>query len=562
METVTLLACVVVALGIGFLLGRYVAVRYRGARITALSQQAQSLLAEAEQRINDVQAKKLGELKAEWEDKTRRFESEVEDTRRNLQRQRSKLDKRQDKIARQSQRLDERTDAVQKATGVIDSLQEKSRSMHDTARRLLETINRRNSEVEEARRLAEDDKERSRRVREKLERQTEEYERLNQEHITRLENIAGLSRDDAKRLLRERLLDETRTEAAAMIKDIRDDARRTANRESRRIVLAAIQRTAASHAIENTVSVVNLDSDEMKGRIIGREGRNIRAFEAATGVEVIVDDTPEAVILSGFDPVRREVARLSLVKLVQDGRIHPARVEEIVEKVRSELEEEIIEIGERAAIDLNLHGLHPELIRLVGRMRYRSSYGQNLLGHSIEVAKLCSIMASELNLDAAKARRAGLLHDIGKVVEGDLESPHAIVGMNLCKKYGEDDEVANAVGAHHDEIEMTSFLAPLVQSSDAVSGARPGARREALESYIKRLESLEQLATDYSGVDRAYAIQAGRELRVIVNHEMIPDAQAEQLSVDIARKIESEMQYPGQIKVTVIRELRSVSVAK
>jgi ribonuclease Y len=300
----------------------------------------------------------------------------------------------------------------------------------------------------------------------------------------------------------------------------------------------------------------------MKGRIIGREGRNIRAFEAATGVEVIVDDTPEAVILSGFDPVRREIARLSLIKLVQDGRIHPARVEEVVAKVQSELEDEIVETGERVMIDLGLHGLDPELVRLVGRMRYRSSYGQNLLSHSIEVAKLASIMAAELKLDAGRARRAGLLHDVGKVVEGDLESPHAIVGMDLCKKHGEHEDVCNAVGAHHDEIEMTNPISPIVQAADSISGARPGARREALESYIKRLENLEQLAGDFKGVERVYAIQAGRELRVIVNHELVQDAHAEQLASEIAKKIEGEMQYPGQIKVTVIRELRSVSYAR
>ena len=300
----------------------------------------------------------------------------------------------------------------------------------------------------------------------------------------------------------------------------------------------------------------------MKGRIIGREGRNIRAFEAATGVEVIVDDTPEAVILSGFDPVRREIARLSLETLIEDGRIHPARVEEVVEKVTADLEDEVMEIGERTVIDLGLHGLQPPLIRLVGRMRYRSSYGQNLLHHSIEVAKLSSIMAAELNLDAHKARRAGLLHDIGKVVEGDLESPHAIVGMELCRKHGENEEVCNAVGAHHDEVEMTSPISPLVQAADAISGARPGARREALESYIKRLENLEKLAADFEGVERVFAIQAGRELRVIVNHELISDAHAEMLASEIAKKIENDMQYPGQIKITVIRELRSVSYAR
>ena len=336
----------------------------------------------------------------------------------------------------------------------------------------------------------------------------------------------------------------------------------TANREARKVVLTAIQRTAANHTVENTVSVVQLQSDDMKGRIIGREGRNIRAFEAATGIEVVVDETPEAVLLSGFDPVRREIAKISMERLVLDGRIHPGRIEEVVEKTRAEIEDEIVEAGEETVIELGLHGLHPELIRLVGRMKYRSSYGQNLLGHSMEVAQLASLMAAELDLDPRKARRAGLLHDIGKVVEGELESPHAIVGMELAQRYKEHPEVCNAIGAHHDEIEMTTPLSPIVQAADAISGSRPGARREGLEHYVQRLRALEDVARGFDGVQRVYAIQAGRELRVIVNHDLVSDAQADHLAREISKRVEQELQYPGQVKITVIREVRSVAYAK
>jgi ribonuclease Y len=336
----------------------------------------------------------------------------------------------------------------------------------------------------------------------------------------------------------------------------------TANREARKVVLTAIQRTAANHAVEHTVSVVQLSSDDMKGRIIGREGRNIRAFEAATGIEVVVDHTPAAVLLSGFDPVRREIAKVAMERLVQDGRIHPARIEETVEKTREEIEEEVVEAGEEAVIELGLHGVHPELVRLIGRMKFRFSYGQNLLSHSIEVAQLASLMAAELDLDPRKARRAGLLHDIGKVVEGDLESPHAIVGMEWAQRFKEHPEVCNAIGAHHDEIEMTTPLAPIVQASDAISGARPGARREGLENYVQRLKALENLARGFDGVQRVYAIQAGREVRVIVNHDLVSDARADALAREISKKIEHDLQYPGQVKITVIREVRAVAYAK
>ncbi len=377
-----------------------------------------------------------------------------------------------------------------------------------------------------------------------------------------LEHISGLTASEAREKLIESLKDEAKTAAASYINDIMDDAKMPANKEARRIVVQSIQRVATETAIENSVTVFHIDSDEIKGRIIGREGRNIRALEAATGIEIIVDDTPEAIVLSGFDPVRREIARLALHQLVADGRIHPARIEEVVAKVRKQIEQEIIETGQRTAIDLGIHGLHPELIRLVGKMKYRSSYGQNLLQHSRETANLCAVMASELGLNPKKARRAGLLHDIGKVPDEEPELPHALLGMKLAEKYKEKPEICNAIGAHHDEVEQTSLLAPIVQVCDAISGARPGARREIVEAYIKRLNDLEQLAMSYPGVVKTYAIQAGRELRVIVGADKIDDNETEQLSAEIARRIQDEMTYPGQVKITVIRETRSVSFAK
>lgn len=377
-----------------------------------------------------------------------------------------------------------------------------------------------------------------------------------------LERISGLSSEEAKEKLVESLKDEAKTAAASYINEIMDEAKMTANKEAKRIIVQTIQRTATETAIENSVTVFHIESDEIKGRIIGREGRNIRALEAATGIEIIVDDTPEAIVLSGFDPVRREVARLALHQLVADGRIHPARIEEVVAKVRKQIEEEIIETGKRTAIDLGIHGLHPDLIRLVGKMKYRSSYGQNLLQHSRETANLCAIMASELGLNPKKARRAGLLHDIGKVPDEEPELPHALLGMKLAEKYKEKPEICNAIGAHHDEIEQTSLLAPIVQVCDAISGARPGARREIVEAYIKRLKDLENLALSYPGVIKTYAIQAGRELRVIVGADKIDDAETEKLSAEIARRIQDEMTYPGQVKITVIRETRSVAFAK
>ncbi len=392
-------------------------------------------------------------------------------------------------------------------------------------------------------------------------RQTQ-LDELHRQAQDMLEHISGLSSAEAKEKLIESLKDEAKTAAASYINDIMDDAKMTANKEAKRIVVQSIQRVATETAIENSVTVFHIDSDEIKGRIIGREGRNIRALEAATGIEIIVDDTPEAIVLSGFDPVRREIARLALHQLVADGRIHPARIEEVVTKVRKQIEQEIIETGQRTCIDLGIHGLHPELIRLVGKMKYRSSYGQNLLQHSRETANLCAVMASELGLNPKKARRAGLLHDIGKVPDEEPELPHALLGMKLAEKYKEKPEICNAIGAHHDEVEQTSLLAPIVQVCDAISGARPGARREIVEAYIKRLNDLEQLALSYPGVVKTYAIQAGRELRVIVGADKIDDAETEKLSGEIARRIQDEMTYPGQVKITVIRETRSVSFAK
>ena len=390
----------------------------------------------------------------------------------------------------------------------------------------------------------------------------EELDKLKRTAQDTLEHISGLSADEAKEKLVESMKDEAKTAAASYINDIMDEAKMTANKEAKRIVIQTIQRVATEAAIENSVTVFHIDSDEIKGRIIGREGRNIRALEAATGIEIIVDDTPEAIVLSGFDPVRREIARLALHQLVADGRIHPARIEEVVGKVRKQIEEEIIETGKRTAIDLGIHGLHPDLIRMIGKMKYRSSYGQNLLQHARETANLCAIMASELGLNPKKARRAGLLHDIGKVPDEEPELPHAILGMKLAEKYKEKPDICNAIGAHHDEIEQTTLLAPIVQVCDAISGARPGARREIVEAYIKQLKSHPQLERIYAGVWQTYAIQAGRELRVIVGADKIDDVQTESLSNEIAKRIQDEMTYPGQVKITVIRETRAVSFAK
>ena len=397
---------------------------------------------------------------------------------------------------------------------------------------------------------------------ESLDGRMQELDKIQQKRVAELSKISSLQPEEAKKMLMDALVDEARTAAMAQIKEISEEAKLNANREARRIVIQTIQRVATEQAIENAVTVFNIESDEVKGRIIGREGRNIRALEAATGVEIIVDDTPEAIILSCFDPVRREIARLSLHQLVSDGRIHPARIEEVVAKTKKNLDEEIAETGRRTCIDLGIHGLHPELMRMVGRMKYRSSYGQNLLQHSREVANLCAIMAAELGLNVKVAKRAGLLHDIGKVPDEETELSHALLGAKLAEKYGENPAVVNAIGAHHDEMEMQYVISPIIQACDAISGARPGARREIMQQYIQRIKDLENLAMNYQGVEKAYAIQAGRELRVIVEAEKVTDQSSDQLSFEIAQKIQTEMTYPGQIKVTVIREKRAVNIAR
>ena len=395
-----------------------------------------------------------------------------------------------------------------------------------------------------------------------LERKQTEVDRMHADQVKQLQTISHLSAEEAKGQLIESLKEEATSDAMVFIREIQDEAKMTADRKAKKVIIETIQRTAAEHAIENTVSVFNIDSDEIKGRIIGREGRNIRALEATTGIEIIIDDSPDAILLSGFDPIRREVARLSLQKLVADGRIHPARIEEVVTKTRKEVEQEMIEIGKRTVIDLGIHNMHHELIKLVGRMKYRSSYGQNLLAHSKEVANLCATMASELGLNPKIAKRAGLLHDIGKIAENEAELPHAILGMKLAEKFKEKPDVCNAIGAHHDEIEMETLISPIVQVCDAISGARPGARREVVEAYIQRLKKLEEMALTYPGVVKTYAIQAGRELRVIVGADRVSDTDADKISYELSRKIQEEMTYPGQIKITVIRETRSISYAK
>lgn len=437
----------------------------------------------------------------------------------------------------------------------LQSAEDRTKSKENALSKKIEDVNRKEKELSNRQNMLNE------RIQANEIKQTE-LEKIQQQRVSELSKISGMQAEEAKKMLMEALKDEARTEAMIQIKEIIDEAKLNANKEAKKIVIQSIQRIAHEQTIENAVSVFNIESDEVKGRIIGREGRNIRAIEAATGVEVVVDDTPEAIILSCFDPIRREVARLSLHQLVSDGRIHPARVEEVVAKTRKSLDDEIAETGRRTCIDLGIHGLHPELIKMVGRMKYRSSYGQNLLQHSREVANICAIMAAELGLNVKIAKRAGLLHDIGKVPEDEPELPHAILGMKLAEKYGEKPDVCNAIGAHHDEIEMTELISPIIQVADAISGARPGARREIVESYINRIKELESLALAYDGVVKAYAIQAGRELRVLVESETVSDLQADELSFAISQKIQTEMTYPGQVKVTLIREKRSVSYAK
>ncbi|MEN9699392.1 MAG: hypothetical protein RLZZ301_590 [Bacteroidota bacterium] len=450
---------------------------------------------------------------------------------------------------------EEHEEAIKERERRMQSNEDRFKGKEKTLNQKLEELGRREKEIEKIQADYEVKNQH-------LEIRLAELDKMQQKQVAELSKISQLSPEDAKQHLMQALTDEARTQAMATIKEITEEAKLNANKEARKIVIQSIQRVATEQAVENAVSVFNIESDEVKGRIIGREGRNIRALEAATGVEIIVDDTPEAIILSCFDPVRREIARLSLHQLVSDGRIHPARIEEVVGKTRKQLEEEIAETGRRTCIDLGIHGLHPELMRMVGRMKYRSSYGQNLLQHSREVANLCAIMAAELGLNVKLAKRAGLLHDIGKVPDEEPELPHAILGMKIAEKFGEKGDVLNAIGAHHDEIEMTTLISPIVQVCDAISGARPGARREIVEAYIKRIKELENLALSYDGVGSAFAIQAGRELRVLVEAEKVSDQKAEELSFTISQRIQTEMTYPGQVKVTVIREKRAVNYAK
>jgi len=491
--------------------------RIRPARMKSLHEEAQK---EAEV----IKQKKLLEVKEKFLNKKAELEKEVQQRNQQIQQNENRLKQRELSL---NQRQDE--------------------------------LNRRKNEQEAERKRLEQQQALLQKREEELSQRLENL--INQER-TQLEKISGLTAEEAKERLIETLKDEAKTDAASYINEIMDDAKMTANKEAKRIVIQTIQRVATEAAVENSVTVFHIENDDVKGRVIGREGRNIRALEAAAGVEIVVDDTPESIVISGFDPVRREIARLALHQLVADGRIHPARIEEVVAKVKKQVDEEIMEVGKRTAIDLGIHGLHPELVRIVGKMKYRSSYGQNLLQHARETANLCAVMASELGLNAKKAKRAGLLHDIGKVPDEEPELPHALYGAKLAEKYKEKPDICNAIGAHHEEMEMTSLIAPIVQVCDAISGARPGARREIAEAYIKRLKDLENIAMSYPGVTKTYAIQAGRELRVIVGADKIDDKQIETLSNDIAVKIQNEMTYPGQVKITVIRETRAVSYAK
>ena len=560
---------VVLALAVGFLGGRWLRTGAAQQRFEAAAVQAEAAAARAAQEAEAFRTETVepgrAEIKAAREEARRRAQrldqkaTEHRErharTKEKLQAVRDRLDARLQRAVQREAALDTAAEAVEVLTAEATSRQAEADALQDQIQTLAKTVGRRQQEIAAREQEVEA-------LHARLAEETERMDRLVAEHLAKLERAADMGRDEARAALVAELTREAKLEAAHAVKDARDEARRTAQREAQKVVLKAIQRLAAQTTIEHTVSTVPLESEDMKGRVIGREGRNIRAFEAATGVEVIVDETPDAVLVSGFDPVRREVARVALGRLLADGRIHPARIEEIVDATRDEIDEEIIAAGEEAALELQVHGLDPELIRLVGRMKYRTSYGQNLLAHSVEVAKLSGLMAAELGLDARKAKRAGLLHDIGKTVEEGLENPHAIAGMELCRRYKEHPDICNAVGAHHDEVPMATAIAPLVQAADAASGARPGARRESLERYVQRLKDLEGIATEFDGVEQAYAIQAGRELRVIVDTQAVSDAVAESLALDISRRIERDMEYPGQIKVTVIREVRSVAVAR
>ncbi len=510
----------VVALALGILLGKLIFSKNTQIKIQEAEEQAKRIITEGQLSAENLKKDKLLEAKEKYLQMKSEHEKEV------MQRN-QKLAESENRIKQKEQSLNQKNEQLQKQVTENEAIKE-------NLARQIELVNIKRSELE----------------------------KHQEEHIRRLEKVAALTAEEARHQLIESLKEEARTQALSHIQEIVEDAKLKANKEAKKIIIQSIQRTAAEQTIENAITVFNLESDEIKGQIIGREGRNIRAIEAATGVDLIVDDTPEAIVLSSFDPLRREIARLSLQRLVQDGRIHPARIEEVVEKTKRQLEEQVMEIGERTVIELGIHGLHKELVRMVGKMRFRSSYGQNLLMHSKETANLCAVMAAELGLNPKLAKRAGLLHDIGKVPDEESELSHALLGAKLAEKYGEHPAIVNAIGAHHDEMEMAYVISPIVQACDAISGARPGARREIMQSYLQRIKDLENLAMAYEGVEKAYAIQAGRELRVIVESDKVSDNDADRLSFEIANKIQTEMQYPGQIKVTVIRERRAVNVAR
>ncbi len=510
----------VAALIAGIVLGKFIFAKNTKKQVEEAQLQAQTILKEAELRAETLKKEKELEAKEKFVQMKSAHDKEVM--------------QRNQKLVDSENRIKQKEQSINQKEANLDKQVKENENIKETLNRQIEVVNIKRTELE----------------------------KHQEEHIRRLEKVAGLSAEDAKTQLIEGLKQEAQTKAVALQQEIIEDAKLKANKEARKIVIQTIQRTAAEQAIENSITVFNLESDEIKGSIIGREGRNIRAIEAATGVDLIVDDTPEAIVLSSFDPLRREIARLSLQRLVADGRIHPARIEEVVEKTKRQLDDQVMEIGERTAMELGVHGLHKELIRMVGRMRFRSSYGQNLLMHSRETANLCAIMAAELGLNPKLAKRAGLLHDIGKVPDEETELSHALLGAKLAEKYGENPAVVNAIGAHHDEMEMQYVISPIIQACDAISGARPGARREIMQQYIQRIKDLENLAQAYQGVEKAYAIQAGRELRVIVEADKVSDADSDKLSFEIAQKIQTEMTFPGQIKVTVIREKRAVNIAR
>lgn len=503
-------------------------------KIKVANKRSNEIIEEAKKEAEIIKKDKILEAKEHY----LKLKSEFEDHKKSAE---QKISRNENRLRQIEGNLNSKKDEYQKKNKQLEYKKKEVNAIKENLSSQIQVIEKKKSEIE---------------------KKKEELERVHTEQIDKLETIAGLNKEDAKQQLIQSLKEEAHTEAMIQISDMIEEAKLTAHEEARKIVIKTIQRVGSDIATNNSITVFHIDNDEIKGRIIGREGRNIRALEAATGVEIIVDDTPEAIVLSSFDPLRREVARLSLQQLVADGRIHPARIEDIIRKTKKQLEEEIIEIGKRTCIDLGIHNLHPQLMRLVGKMKYRSSYGQNLLHHSIETAKLCALMAGEFGLNVKMAKRAGLLHDIGKVPEEEIDTPHALYGMQIAEKLGEKEAICNAIGAHHDEIEMTNLLAPIVQICDGISGARPGARREVIESYAKRLRDLEKLAMSYPGVTKTYAIQAGRELRVIVGSDKVSDKEANILSYEIATKIQKEMTYPGQIKITVIRELRSVNFAK